>query len=110
MTLTTAPNMTIFYGKALSSNAIGLRWKEADPPHGILKPYEVKCYNMDGAVSRSANALTNTSTSALILVLQPFHKYTCMLIASSIPYKEQNSKDCMTIIETTSFRTYRMGK
>ena len=102
--------MKIFYGKSLSSSAIALKWVKPHPQNGILKPYEVKCYDMDGVVSWSANALTNTSTSALILGLKPFNEYTCQLKASTIPHDEQNSIDCITMVETSSFRTYKKGE
>ena len=102
--------MTIFFAKALSSNAIGLKWLEPNPPNGILKPYVVKCYNVDGVVSWSTNALTNTTTSALILGLQPYYEYTCQLKASTIPHKGQSIIDCTTIIEISPLRTLKTSE
>ena len=45
--------------------------------NGILKPYVIKCVNLNGIEYRPANYLSDTSTSALFVNLHPKTVYLC---------------------------------
>ena len=66
-----APDLKWFSGKALSSRELVLKWKEPYLKNGILKPYVVKCANLNGSEYHPANNLSDTSTSALFVNLHP---------------------------------------
>ena len=83
---------------------------EPNPTNGILQPYEIKCFAPDGKVFWPINPISNKTSSALIVSLQPHTEYKCTLIASAIANEGQQPEECRKRMVLEPIRTFSVGE
>ncbi|VDM24070.1 unnamed protein product [Hydatigera taeniaeformis] len=82
-------------GKAISSTEIEVKWSKPKHPNGILKPYQVACFDTSHGSTPLMTTTTNNETTFVIVGnLIPNREYRCSVVASTIPAVGQDPLEC----------------